>query len=110
VTVADLLVIIRCAHYQGSLRCAAGYDQNAVRDDEGRLPCLAIRGVHGTIECDERIAPAAARPRRAGLFTQALERIQRGACPTCDEPIEREREVGDAVFAWPCQHVIRRAS
>lgn len=104
-------VAVLCVHHHAARggRCGAGVDVEQLRDAELRLPCLAINGVCGAVECDLREPPAAAANDQLGPLSELLERALAGCCPTCDEPIEYERQVGDAVVAWPCQHRIGRS-
>jgi hypothetical protein len=97
----------RCVHHAGSLRCRAGVAVNGVRDDEGRLPCLAVNGIYGAIECDERRAPPD-QEAAAGPMARALAAIRDQRCPTCDEPVARTYDVGRNRMAQPCGHRLGR--
>lgn len=101
----------QCRHYRGARSiCGAGVDVEQLRDDEQRLPCVVIRGVSGSIPCDERDLPASAAPVPAGRLVSALEQLEARRCPQCRAPIEREATVGANVVAMPCRHRLGRSA
>lgn len=101
-------VVIRCTRWEGTGKCAAGVDVEALRDDDQRLPCIAVRGMHGVVECDERVPPA---PEHAelGPLSELLARAVAGCCPECGEPVASTITSGGFDYAVPCQHRLGRS-
>lgn len=101
--------IQRCRHYAGAgTACQAGIDPNTLRDDEMRVPCIAIRGITGALACDHLELDAGPPQAEPGSLSRALAALTSGCCPTCSEPMTGEYTHDDGrVYAMPCRHVIR---
>ncbi len=99
-----------CVHYttSGTL-CHAGIEVDVKRDDEGRVPCVEIRGITGTRTCDRLSMPPPAPQHAAGSMTKALDALAGGHCPKCNEPVRGEVELDGGTYAMPCRHIIRSA-
>lgn len=87
--------------------CRAGVAVEALRDDELRLPCVEINERTGKLGCDERAWPAPPAAAPLGRMAALLEAVTQGRCPSCNEPMRGEVQVGDKTYATPCRHVIR---
>lgn len=98
-----------CLRLAGPLTCAAGVDVEQVRDEDGRLPCLVIRGVTGAVACDLRELPERPTARDLGPMSAALERAAAGRCPECDGPVDQEHQLPNdgPLVALPCRHALR---
>lgn len=97
-----------CTQFKGAnAECGAGIHVESVRDDEQRLPCHEINGITSALECDERVWPPTAAVPPPGRMRIALERVLQNRCPTCDQPMTGERELGGKRLATPCGHVLR---
>lgn len=101
--------IQRCRHYAGSSTpCAVGLVPQSFRDDDGRLPCVVMRGVTGAHPCDLREMPPAPADTAPGSMSIALAALTAGRCPSCGDTMTGEYEHDDGrVYAMPCKHVIR---
>jgi hypothetical protein len=100
--------VTACVHHQLG-RCAAGVDVEALRDEHLRLPCVEVRGVRGSVGCDELELPAATAPMSPGPMASLLADLEAGRCATCKGVIEAEKvDEGDGlVIALPCRHRLR---
>lgn len=97
-----------CRNYcTSSMPCRAGVNVANLRDDEGRIPCVVIRGVTGSVRCDLMDMPRAPAAEEPGSLSRALNSLTAGRCPTCDTPIRGELEVEGRVHAMPCKHILR---
>lgn len=102
---ADRFAVLCVAYDRG--RCERGVDIEALRDGDGRVPCVAVRGVAGSVVCDEREPPAAAAPVPAGRLTIMLDRSLAGACGECGEPITSVIDGSEGrLIALPCRHLL----
>lgn len=99
-----------CMHYSSSsLPCRAGVNVANLRDDDGRIPCVVIRDVTGTVRCDLMQMPKQPAAQEPGSLSRSLASLVAGRCPTCDTPIRGEADLDDKVVAMPCRHVLRSA-
>lgn len=98
-----------CVHFMGALRrCRAGFEVEALRDDELRLPCQEIQGVAGERPCQSLQWPPAEQPQLSGAMERALDALSKGACPNCGGPIQKEIGIGGKVLASPCRHLLMK--
>lgn len=99
-----------CVHYTSSgLDCHVGIPTDSMLDDEGRMPCVEIRGITGKLHCVELKMPARSLGSSPGEMSKALAAIMVGRCPKCNEEIAGEMEFNENILAMPCRHVIRSA-
>lgn len=102
--------IAHCVHFTSvATTCRVGVDPGTVTDDDGRMPCVVIRGITGTIACDKLQLPAKPGGGEPGRMGKMLSKLLDGICPTCGEAIRGELELDGQVIAMPCRHVIRSA-
>lgn len=100
--------IRRCVHYVSRLdTCKAGVTVERLVDSEDRIPCVTIRGITGSLTCDELEMELFPAPAKQGVLASALAAITKGLCPTCSDPIRGEVEIDGAIRAMPCRHVLR---
>lgn len=87
--------------------CRAGVAVEDLRDADLRLPCVEINERTGERPCAQRTWPPPPPSVPVGRMAQMLDAIVEGRCPTCQEPLLGEIQVGTKTLAKPCRHVIR---
>lgn len=109
-----------CIHFNGLMEkvCRAGVSYDDPKFGERQqyrkeLPCLKERPTDPTRTdlCDhceyltEEQAKAKAAETEARLHA-LFQKMKDGICTTCDQKVQRERQVGRCVYAEPCGHRI----
>jgi len=96
-----------CVHYAGGA-CAVGVKVDRLRDTDHRIPCVAVRGVRGSVSCDEMTLAVVPAPPEQGQMAKMLTAMLEGTCPACGVTMTAEYEIGGGTYAVPCQHLLRQ--
>lgn len=99
-----------CRHYAGMHNtdtCRAGVRYADVRGANRNHPCFKDR-CEGTacasqsFRTDEEAWQAIEDSR--SVLAEFVTKLATNVCPTCDQTVERQRQVGPCVYADPCGH------
>lgn len=108
----------RCEHFNGLINdvCRAGVTYTDVRDESQRpyaFPCLrgetfsdeARPAATTTCEKAAFLTDEEAQARAEETYARARARVEReaaGFCGSCDQRVERKRQVGRCIYNEPC--------